>query len=107
MQDDLWTAFEATGEFSGAPVDHIDGFIHLSTGRQAAETAARHFEGQEGLMILAVETEALGDALRWEASRGGDLFPHYYGVLKREHVIWAKPLPLGNGGEHVFPDLDR
>jgi uncharacterized protein (DUF952 family) len=97
-----WAAFDAAGETRGAPVDLADGYIHLSTAAQAAETAAKHFAGEEGLWLLAVETEGLGD-LRWEPSRGGQLFPHLYGTLLREHVAWAKPLPLGAQG-HVFPE---
>ncbi len=97
-----WAAFDAAGETAGAPVDLADGYIHFSTAAQAAETAAKHFAGAEGLWLLAVETERLGD-LRWEPSRGGQLFPHLYGALRREHVVWAQPLPLGEDG-HVFPE---
>jgi len=97
-----WAAFEAQGHTSGAPVDLADGFIHFSTASQAAETAAKHFAGQEGLMLLAFDAEAMGDALKWEPSRGGALFPHLYRDLQLAELIWAKPLPLGTGG-HVFP----
>jgi uncharacterized protein (DUF952 family) len=97
-----WAAFDAAGETAGAPIDLADGYIHFSTAAQAAETAAKHFAGAEGLWLLAVETERLGD-LRWEPSRGGQLFPHLYGVLGREHVVWARALPLGEDG-HVFPE---
>jgi uncharacterized protein (DUF952 family) len=83
-------------------VDLADGYIHLSTAAQVAETAARHFAGEEGLWLLAVETDGLAD-LRWEPSRGGQLFPHLYGTLKRAHVASARPLPLGRDG-HVFPE---
>lgn len=102
LRADEWAAFDAAGETRGAPVDLADGYIHLSTAAQAAGTAAKHFAGEDGLRLLAVETEALRD-LRWEPSRGGQLFPHLYGVLRRESVIWARPLPLGPDG-HVFPD---
>jgi uncharacterized protein (DUF952 family) len=97
-----WEAFEAAGETAGAPVDLADGYIHFSTAAQAAETAAKHFAGEEGLWLLAVETEGLGD-LRWVPSRGGQLFPHLYGMLRRAHVARARPLPLGARG-HVFPE---
>jgi uncharacterized protein (DUF952 family) len=97
-----WAAFDAAGETAGAPVDLADGYIHFSTAAQGAETAAKHFAGAEGLWLLAVETERLGD-LRWEPSRGGQLFPHLYGPLRREHVVWVQPLPLGEDG-HVFPE---
>ena len=102
LRDPEWSAFDAAGETAGAPIDLADGYIHFSTAAQAAETAAKHFAGAEGLWLLAVATERLGD-LRWEASRGGQLFPHLYGVLQREHVVWARPLPLGEDG-HVFPE---
>ena len=97
-----WAAFDAAGETAGAPVDLADGYIHFSTAAQAAETAAKHFAGEGGLWLLAVETEGLGD-LRWEPSRGGQLFPHLYGILRRTDVVWARPLPLGPDG-HVFPE---
>ena len=98
-----WAALEAAGESPGAPVDLADGFVHFSTGAQVRETAAKHFAGQAGLWLLALEAEALGPGLRWEPSRGGDLFPHLYGPLRRADVVWARELPLGPGG-HVFPD---
>lgn len=98
-----WATLEARGETAGAPVDLADGFIHFSTAEQAAETAAKHFAGVEGLVLAACEAEALGGALRWEPSRGGALFPHLYRTLRREDVVWHAPLPLGPGG-HVFPE---
>lgn len=98
-----WRAFEAAGETAGAPVDLADGYIHFSTAAQVAETAAKHFAGEDGLWLLALEAEALGDALRWEPSRGGQLFPHLYRALRRQDVLWARPLPLRDSG-HVFPD---
>lgn len=78
---------EADGRFDGAPVDLADGYIHLSTGAQLDETVAKHFAGKTGLFIVAVDLPALGDALRWEPSRGGQLFPHLYGVLTLDEVI--------------------
>jgi uncharacterized protein (DUF952 family) len=101
----LWRDAERTGRFDGAPVDHADGFIHFSTAGQVEETAAKHFAGQSDLVLVAVEAEALAPALRWEASRGGDLFPHLYGPLHLSAVRWVKPLPLGADGLHVFPEL--
>ena len=101
---DQWSALDASGETEGAPVDLADGYIHFSTAEQAAETAAKHFAGQTGLMLAAVEADALGDALKWEPSRGGALFPHLYATLKRGDVVWAKPLPLGDDGVHQFPE---
>ncbi len=97
-----WEVFQQTGETTGAPVDLADDFIHFSTASQAAETAARHFAGLDGLILLAVDTDKLGNALKWETSRGGDLFPHLYDTLKTASVVWAKPLPLTDG-QHLFP----
>ena len=97
-----WGALEADGSTAGAPVDLDDGFIHLSTAEQAPETAARHFRGESGLWLVAVEEAALGTNLRWEPSRGGADFPHLYAPLRRDQVAWAKPLPIRDG-VHVFP----
>lgn len=100
----LWAAAEAEGRFIGAPVDLADGFIHFSTAAQMRETAARHFAGENGLLLVAVDAAALGEALRYEVSRGGDLFPHLYAPLDLRHVVWSEPLPLGPDGLHIFPD---
>lgn len=103
---DLWRKAERAGLFDGAPVDHADGFIHCSTAKQVIETAERHFVGQDGLLLIALDEERLGDALKYEPSRGGALFPHLYGPLPMDAVVWAKPLPLGSDGKHVFPPLE-
>ena len=99
----LWRAAEAAGQFTGSPVDHQDGFIHFSTITQLAETASRHFAGQADLLLVEVEAAALGEALRFEPSRGGDLFPHLYGTLPLDAVTTVEPLPLGSDGRHIFP----
>jgi len=101
----LWQEAERSGVFHGAAVDARDGFIHFSTAEQVAETAARHFAGAHGLVLVAVDADTLGGALRYEASRGGALFPHLYGVLPVRSVRWVKPLPLAADGRHVFPEL--
>ena len=98
-----WSALERDGESAGAPVDLADGFVHFSTGKQVAETAANHFAGQAGLMLLAVEAGRLGAALRREFARGRELFPHLHATLRQADVAWARPLPLGPDGAHVFP----
>ncbi len=98
-----WAELERAGQTAGAPVDVADGFVHFSTADQVAETAARHFAGEEGLVLAAFDAEALGDALVWEPSRGGALFPHLYGPLRHADVIWHAPLPLHDGA-HVFPE---
>jgi len=102
-----WAAFEATGSTPGAPVDLADGFIHFSTAEQARETAAKHFAGEGGLVLVAVEVDRLGTDLRWEPSRGGALFPHLYRELDASDVSWTHPLPLGPGDEHTFPGAMR
>lgn len=101
----LWQEAERTGVFNGAPVDAQDGYIHFSTASQLHETAARHFAGQDDLMLIAVDESRLGPALLYEPSRGGDLFPHLYAALPLSAVQWVRPLPLGSDGSHVFPDL--
>ena len=100
-----WREAERAGAFKGAGIDLKDGFIHFSTAEQAAETAAMHFAGQAGLVLVAADAEKLGPALRWEVSRGGQLFPHLYAVLAARDVIWVKPLPLDANGMHSFPAM--
>jgi uncharacterized protein (DUF952 family) len=102
-----WRLAEKAGVFEGSNVDRADGYIHFSTAEQAAETAARHFLGRDNLIIVAVNAEGLGDALRWEPSRGGALFPHLYGALPLSAVRWTRPLPLGADGRHVFGTLEE
>lgn len=102
FRDTEWAALRDGGETNGAPVDLADGYIHFSTAEQAAETADKHFAGVEGLFLVAVDSNALGDALKWEPSRGGALFPHLYRRLTMPDVVWAQPLPLENG-MHRFP----
>lgn len=84
-------------------VDVTDGYIHFSTAAQAAETAAKHFAREEGLVLLGVTTDTMDGDLRWEKSRGGALFPHLYRDLRMTDVVWHKPLPLGPDG-HCFPE---
>ena len=84
---DQWALFQSEGVFTGAPVDLADGYIHMSTAEQLNETLARHFAGQSGLVIATIDLAQLGDALKWEVSRGGALFPHYYGALSMAAVV--------------------
>jgi len=102
---DAWAEAVTRGQLSGSPVDTRDGFIHFSTASQVRETAAKHFAGATDLVIVAVSTAALGPQLRWEPSRGGDLFPHLYADLPLAAVRSVSPLPLGDDGAHVFPEL--
>jgi uncharacterized protein (DUF952 family) len=101
----LWREAERTGVFRGAPVDLADGYIHFSTAAQAEETAAKHFAGQDGLLLVSVEAETFGARLKWEPSRGGALFPHLYDVLDLAAVTKVETLPMGANGLHAFPPL--
>ena len=103
FRDHEWQALRHDGVTRGAPIDLADGFIHFSMPEQAAETAALHFAGVEGLMLLAVDAEELGDALKWEVSRGGARFPHLFRELRLDDVERVEPLPL-IGGLHRFPE---
>jgi uncharacterized protein (DUF952 family) len=102
-----WREAEKQGLFKGAPVDLADGFIHFSTAGQVAETAAKHFAGQDGVLLVAVDEAALGGRLKYEVSRGGALFPHLYADLPLSAVLWVKPMPLGADGIHRLPVMDR
>ena len=93
-----WDAAFAQGRFDGSAVDLQDGFIHFSTASQAQETARRHFAGQADLLVLEVEADELGAALRWEPSRGGELFPHLYASLETALVRAVTEAPLGPDG---------
>lgn len=82
-----WVDFERERVFRGAPVDIADGYIHLSTAQQLEATLAKHFAGQGCLMIAEVDLILLGDAIRWEEARGGELFPHLYAELPIHAVV--------------------
>ncbi len=99
---DEWLALSA-GVFQGAAIDKADGFIHLSTASQLTETANRHFSGQTDLIIAAIDLPALGDAVRWEPSRHGQLFPHIYAPLVLEAVIAWRPLERQADGTIRLP----
>jgi uncharacterized protein (DUF952 family) len=101
----LWHEARQTGVFHGAGIDLRDGFIHFSTESQVRQTAALHFAGQAGLVLVAVDGGGFGDTLRFEPSRGGDLFPHLYADLPLSAVLWEAPLPLDDAGNHIFPEL--
>lgn len=101
---DLWQAAEDSGVFTGAGIDPNDGFIHLSTEAQARRTAELFFAGQDNLVLVAADAARLGDALKYEASRDGDLLPHLYGSLPLIAVLSVRPLPLGADGNHIFPE---
>lgn len=100
-----WDAAVAAGRFDGAAIDLQDGYIHFSTAAQARETAERHFRGQEGLVVAAFEAEDLGVALRWEPSRGGQMFPHLYGPLETALAKGVTEALLGADGVPQLGDL--
>lgn len=83
---DEWAEFQSSGTFLGAPVDLADGYIHLSTAEQLEETLAKHFGGQTDLIIAEIDLSGFGGELKWEASRGGALFPHLYAPLPMRAV---------------------
>jgi len=95
---------QADGIYAGAPIDLKDGFIHFSTALQVADTIRLHFKGRKGLVLAAVRTADLGDALRWEPSRGGDLFPHLYGNLEMVAVDWTVGIDVDEDGNCELPD---
>jgi uncharacterized protein (DUF952 family) len=103
---DEWRAAEKLGVFNGASIDLADGFMHFSTADQVAETAAKWFSGRVDLTLVAVDADTLGEALRWEASRGGALFPHLYAALPTSKVFWRRELRLGSDAKHEFGRLD-
>jgi len=90
--------YEGTGD------DLRDGFLHFSTRDQVAESAARHRAGVSDLLLLGVDPTSLGESLKWEPSRAGQLFPHLYGALPVACVVRVEELPLGDQGYHRFPD---
>ena len=102
-----WEAAQSAGNYPGSSQDLADGFIHFSTAEQAIGSAAKHRAGQDGLLLLTVDGDVLGEALKWEPSRGGALFPHLYGELPVSVVLRVDPLPIGPDGRHVFPDLGQ
>jgi uncharacterized protein (DUF952 family) len=97
-----WEEATRTGHCLGSPDDLRDGFIHLSASHQLAGTAVKHFSGKNDLVLAAFSDDQLGPQLKWEESRGGDLFPHFHGALPVAHALWVKPLPW-HDGKHRFP----
>ena len=100
----IWRAAMATGQYKGAPIDLADGFIHFSTAGQTRETAAKHFTRREGLILAVIDQAQLGTDLKWEVSRGEQLFPHLYATLDMSSVIAVHDMPLDNNGLHIFPE---
>lgn len=103
---DEWRAAEAAGHYLGSSQDAADGFIHFSDATQLPGSAAKHRRGQAGLVLLTVDADALGAALKWEPSRGGQLFPHLYGALPVSAVLRVDDAPLGADGVPMLPSLE-
>lgn len=99
-----WRDATAAGAYTGSADDVRDGFIHLSTRSQLAETARRYFAGQHDLVVVAFDAAALGDRLKWEPSRGGALFPHLYAPLPTRSALWVRPAPLDAAGLPILPE---
>lgn len=100
-----WQAAQQLGSYNGSVDDRRDGFIHFSTADQLATTLAKHFAGQGDLFLITVEASILGNELKWEQSRGGELFPHLYGRLSVSDTKQIQDLPLGSDG-HIIPELE-
>lgn len=103
LTKDQYDQLKTDGVFKGAPVDLADGYIHMSTREQAAETAAKHFGGQDNLVMLMIDLAPFGEAIKWEESRGGALFPHLYGDLPLSAVVGKVVLRLDEQRKHLFP----
>ena len=99
-----WRAAVAEGRYDGAPVDLADGYIHMSTETQLAETARRHFAGRSDLLLLTVDLSKFDDDLVWEPSRGGELFPHLYAPLPVAAVTASRAFSVTADGEMAFED---
>lgn len=100
---DIWQAAKEAGTYQGSQHDNRDGFIHFSTKEQLATTLTKHYAGKTNLVLIAVNQDSLGPALKWEPSRGGALFPHLYAPLSTNHVLWEKPLEQTEIGGHILP----
>ena len=100
-----WREAERQGVCRGSADDIRAGFIHFSTALQVVETARKHFFGQTGLFLIAVDADMLGDALRWEHSRNDELFPHLYGELDLGAVTGVRDMHARSDGYHDIPEL--
>ena len=100
LTHDEWGRARREGIFTGAPVDAADGYIHFSTGQQVSETATKHFAGCENLVLIQSAPDSLGSELKWETSRGGDLFPHLYRPLKLEEMMYVGTFNVAANGNH-------
>lgn len=95
-----WDEFESVQSFAGSFLDKKDGFIHISAGTQLQETLDKHYTSREDIVLVAVKTEALSDHIKWEVSRGGAEFPHYYAALQMKHIAWQKQIMPDTQGRY-------
>jgi uncharacterized protein (DUF952 family) len=98
-----WSQMRTAGETLGAPVDLNDGYIHFSTAAQLQVTLSKHFGGERDLILLACDSDNLAADIRWEPSRGGDLFPHLYRPLRLSDVIWNRTITKTPEGHQTGP----
>lgn len=98
-----WDEACRRGSYGGSRDDRRDGFVHLSAFRQLAGTLAKHFRGQKDLVLIKLDTHALGGELVWEPSRGGDLFPHLHAELPVAAAREVYALALDEDGVPVVP----
>ncbi len=103
MKREDWDAACRTGNYLGSAHDKRDGFIHLSSGPQLAQTAEKYFAGQNDLLLIALRSSDLGDQLKWEPSRGGALFPHLYGLISTSSCLWVRDVELSRDGVPIIP----
>ena len=104
VDESEWATARMAGAYAGSAVDLADGYIHMSTAAQVAETARRHYAGRDDLVLVTVDPGPLGETLRWEASRGGDLFPHLYGPLPTSLALKERRLSVDADGVMRFED---
>jgi uncharacterized protein (DUF952 family) len=99
-----WQNAERSGYFLGSSDDLRDGFIHFSTAAQVKATAEKYFTGRNDLLLVAFDESGFGNDLKWEPSRGGDLFPHLYAKLPAAAALWCRELALDPQGVPQIPD---
>ena len=102
-----WRELQRDRQTAGAPIDVKDGYIHFSTAAQLRETAEKHFTGEKEIFVLACDTDQMDGPLKWEVSRGGDLFPHLYGQLDVRYVLWYEAVTLKDGWHHFSDRIPR
>lgn len=103
LRESEWAELSSKERSFGAPVDIADGFVHFSTASQLPGTLAKHFTNETGLTLLACDSTAMGADLKWEPSRGGELFPHLYRMLASSDILWTRSIEAGPNGHETGP----